>query len=288
MEKGQLIEIIRKKRSFLCVGLDTDPEKIPSWLNEEYEDPVFEFNRRIIDATIDLAVAYKPNLAFYESQGSSGWRSLEKTMEYLLSIKNQKVFTIADAKRGDIGNSANHYARAFFDRMGFDAVTVSPYMGEDSVKPFLTVKGKWAIILALTSNPGSRDFQLKEPELSGAGAGNPQNQKNLFEQVMESAMRWGNENNTMFVVGATRPELLTQLREIAPDYFFLVPGVGTQGGSLQEVAEKAMTKDCGLLVNVSRKLIYASSGKDFDLKAREQAAFYQEQMDKLLQSKGLV
>ncbi len=288
MEKGQLIELIRSKRSFLCVGLDTDPEKIPSWLKQEFEDPVFEFNRRIIDATIDLVVAYKPNLAFYESQGSSGWRSLEKTMDYLHSLKDQAVFTIADAKRGDIGNSAIHYARAFYDRMGFDSVTVNPYMGEDSVKPFLANNGKWAIILALTSNSGSRDFQLQEPVFAEPAGSIPQNKKNLFEQVMERCMQWGNENNTMFVVGATRTELLTRLREIAPHHFFLVPGVGTQGGSLREVAEKAMTKECGLIINVSRKIIYASSGKDFDKKARQQAGLYKIQMEILIRDKLII
>jgi orotidine-5'-phosphate decarboxylase len=273
MRRSGLISIIRKKRSFLCIGLDTDLSKIPQHLLKA-EDPAFEFNKQIIDATHDLAVAYKPNLAFYECNGVKGWQSLTKTIQYL---KKFEVFTIADAKRGDIGNTSTQYAKAFFnpDQSGldFDAVTVAPYMGEDSVKPFLEFTGKWVVLLALTSNKGAEDFQF----LSSEG-------KKLFEQVLSQSKNWGSEENMMFVVGATKVGMLTTIRKIVPDHFLLVPGVGAQGGSLQEVAKYGLTKDCGLLVNSSRNIIYASKEKDFAEKAREEALKVQREMEALLSS----
>ena len=271
MRRSELISIIRKKKSFLCIGLDTDLSKIPQHLLQS-EDPSFEFNKQIIDATHDLAVAYKPNLAFYECNGVRGWQSLTKTIQYL---KKFEVFTIADAKRGDIGNTSTQYAKAFFnpDQSGldFDAVTVAPYMGEDSVKPFLEFTGKWVVLLALTSNKGAEDFQF----FSSEG-------KKLFEQVLTQSKTWGSEENMMFVVGATKAEMLTTIRKIVPDHFLLIPGVGAQGGSLQEVAKYGLTKDCGLLVNSSRNIIYASSGTDFAEKAREEAKKVQKEMEALL------
>jgi orotidine-5'-phosphate decarboxylase len=291
MTRQELINLIRQKRSYLCVGLDTDPEKIPDWLRQEYEDPIFEFNRRIIDATIDLVAAYKPNLAFYESQGSKGWQSLEKTMDYLNRHPQGPVFTIADAKRGDIGNSASHYAKAFYENLKFDSVTVNPYMGHDALEPFLAVPGKWAVVLALTSNPGARDFQLWQPQLPQllAKLGIMTEQwKRFYELILEQCLQWGTPDNMMFVIGATRPEMMQSIRESAPDHFFLVPGVGTQGGSLQEVSRQAMNSDCGLLINVSRNIIFASTGRDFDQKAREVALAYQQQMEELLKEKNLV
>ncbi len=232
MTKAELTGQIKKKKSFLCVGLDTDIRKIPAHLLRE-KDPVFEFNRQIIDATFDYAVAYKPNLAFYESLGAKGWESLEKTIEYL----PKDVFTIADAKRGDIGNTSGLYARAFFELLNFDAITVAPYMGEDSVKPFLDYTGKWVILLALTSNKGSADFQTR---LLDGGT------KNLYEQVLETSIGWGTTDNMMYVVGATKAESLAHVRTIVPDHFLLVPGVGAQGGSLAEVAKHGMNQDCGV------------------------------------------
>jgi orotidine-5'-phosphate decarboxylase len=291
MTRQELINLIRQKRSYLCVGLDTDPEKIPDWLRQEYEDPIFEFNRRIIDATIDLVAAYKPNMAFYESQGSKGWQSLEKTMDYLNRHPQGPVFTIADAKRGDIGNSASHYAKAFFENLKFDSVTVNPYMGHDALEPFLAVPGKWAVVLALTSNPGARDFQLWQPQLPQllAKLGIMTEQwKRFYELILEQCLQWGTPDNMMFVIGATRPEMIQTIRESAPDYFFLVPGVGTQGGSLQAVSRQAMTSDCGLLINVSRNIIFASTGRDFDQKAREVALAYQQQMEELLREKKVI
>ncbi len=269
MNREQLIHVIREKRSFLCVGLDTDLKKIPSHLLE-HEDPVFEFNRQIIDATIDFAVAYKPNLAFYECYGLKGWISLEKTISYLNRRKGE-IFVIADAKRGDIGNTSRQYAQAFFEVLDADAITVAPYMGADSVQPFLSYPGKWVIVLALTSNHGASDFQY----LKSDG-------KYIFEQVLEKAKTWGNEGNMMFVVGATQAIQLEAIRKIVPDHFLLVPGVGAQGGSLQEVAKYGMTKDCGLIVNASRSILYASSGRDFAEKAREEAAKMQEEMEKMI------
>jgi orotidine-5'-phosphate decarboxylase len=269
MNKKELIRIIRQKKSFLCIGLDSDINKIPKHLLET-EDPVFEFNRQIIDATIDLAAAYKPNLAFYESSGLKGWISLEKTISYLHNKKDH-VFLIADAKRGDIGNTSSQYARAFFDILDVDAITVAPYMGSDSVQPFLAYPGKWAIILALTSNKGAQDFQYLES-----------NGYHLFEHLLKTASQWGTSDNTMFVVGATQARQLENIRKIIPDHFLLVPGVGAQGGNLQEVAKYGMTKDVGLLVNASRSIIFASSGEDFALKAREEAEKLRDLMGDLL------
>jgi orotidine-5'-phosphate decarboxylase len=279
MTYEELHQLILHKRSFLCVGLDSDLTKIPDHLRQ-YEDPVFEFNKSIIDATIDLAVAYKPNLAFYESRGIAGLRSLERTMNYLESFKGE-VFTIADAKRGDIGNTSAQYARGVFDPassgFNFDAITVAPYMGEDSVKPFLTFPGKWVILLALTSNKGADDFQV-------VNAGN----KRLFELVIEHSKAWGNNENMMYVVGATRAEMLADIRKIIPDHFLLVPGLGAQGGNLAEVAKYGMNSYCGLLVNASRSILFASSGEDYAEKARAEATVVQQEMGALLKSHKLI
>lgn len=263
MKRSELINLIFSKKSFLCIGLDTDLSKIPQHLLKA-EDPIFEFNKAIIDATHDLAIAYKPNFAFYECYGSRGWASLTRTIEYINTTYPQQVFTIADAKRGDIGNTSQQYARAMFDEassgMEFDAVTVAPYMGEDSVKPFLSYPGKWIIVLALTSNKGAADFQFFND-----------GHHRLFEQVLAKSQQWGSHDNMMYVVGATQAEMLADIRKIVPDHFLLVPGVGAQGGSLQEVAKYGLTKDCGLIVNSSRNIIYASGGTDFAEKAREEA-----------------
>ncbi len=289
MDRTALIELIKSKKSFLCIGLDTDINKIPSSLGRG-DDPVFEFNKRILDATHTYAVAYKPNLAFYESLGSKGWQSLEKTMEYIRQ-KNFDVLTIADAKRGDIGNSAKHYAKAFFDVLGFDAVTVSPYMGGDSLQPFLKYKNKWSVVLALTSNEGSEDFQVLQPQLptllEKLGI-KTYYWKKLYELVIEKAMEWGGGENTMFVVGATQAEMFKSVREIAPDVFLLVPGVGAQGGNLQDVCQFGITKDCGLLINASRSIIYASSGDDFDQAAALEARKLQIQMEEILKEKEII
>ena len=276
MNRQQLFEQIQKKRSFLCVGLDTDIKKIPEHLMET-SDPVFSFNKEIIDATVEFSVAYKPNLAFYESLGSKGWASLEKTVSYLKS-KYPNTFIIADAKRGDIGNTSNLYARAFFEKLNFDAVTVAPYMGEDSVKPFMTYNNKWVILLALTSNKGASDFQFLKDEKSG---------DLLFESVLKASQKWGTVENMMYVVGATKAEKLKEIRQIIPDHFLLVPGVGAQGGSLQEVAQNGFNGQCGLLVNSSRGIIYASSDSDFADKARTAAREVQQEMDVLLKQAGL-
>jgi len=275
MTREELYNEIQKKKSFLCIGLDTDLKKIPRHLHSS-SDPVFEFNKQIIDATHDLCVAYKPNIAFYESIGSAGWESLEKTADYLKKFKN--IFTIADAKRGDIGNTSSMYAQAFFGLMDFDAITVAPYMGEDSVTPFLQYEGKWVILLALTSNKGANDFQTT-PLSSGRGAGG---EAKLFERVLETSQQWGNSDNMMYVIGATRAEMLADVRRIVPDHFLLVPGVGAQGGSLQEVTKFGMNKQCGLLVNSSRNIIYASDKEDFATKAREEALRMQKEMASLL------
>ena len=272
MDKQQLITQIKQKQSFLCVGLDTDIKKIPTHLLE-LEDPIFEFNKQIIDATKEYCMAYKPNIAFYESRGVSGWNSLQKTLDY---IPND-IFTIADAKRGDIGNTSDMYARAFFENMNFDAVTVAPYMGSDSVTPFLGFDGKWAILLALTSNKGGLDFQTFKNE----------NGKQLFEQVLEISQTWGTDENMMFVVGATRFEQLSKIRKIIPNHFLLVPGVGAQGGSLQEVAKYGMNQVCGLLVNSSRGIIYAGNGTDFAEKAGNEAQKLQQQMAIILSEAGI-
>jgi len=271
MNREQLFEQIKLKRSFLCIGLDSDILKIPSHLKET-TDPIFAFNKEIIDATQDLCVAYKPNLAFYESLGTSGWESLEKTVRYIRE-KHPEQFIIADAKRGDIGNTSNLYARAFFDRMDFDAVTVAPYMGEDSVKPFMTYLDKWVILLALTSNKGAADFQYLKDEKTG---------EQLFESVLKTSQKWGDSDQMMYVVGATRAEKLEEIRELVPDHFLLVPGVGAQGGSLEEVAKYGMNDQCGLLVNSSRAIIYASADTDFAEKAREAAMDVQLDMEELL------
>ncbi|MDZ4823924.1 MAG: orotidine-5'-phosphate decarboxylase [Flavobacteriales bacterium] len=262
MNRNELIQLIRLRKSFLCVGLDTDREKIPDGIS------ILDFNKKIIDATRDLCVAYKPNLAFYECLGPHGWEILDETVKYI----GNEHFTIADAKRGDIGNTSNYYAKTFFEKYNFDSVTVAPYMGRDSVEPFLKHTGKWAIILALTSNPGADNFEMKD-----VGA------LKLFEEVLGQSSNWGNEDNTMYVIGATRAEMLRDVRKIVPHHFLLVPGVGAQGGSLQEVAKYGMTKDCGLLVNASRSILYASSGKDFVEAARSEAKKIQQEMAELLE-----
>ena len=270
MTKEDLFEQIQKKQSFLCIGLDTDLQKIPSHLLHS-DDPIFEFNKQIIDATHDLCVAYKPNIAFYESMGASGWNSLQKTLEYI----PQGIFTIADAKRGDIGNTSKMYAKTFFETYNFDSVTVAPYMGSDSVKPFLDFDDKWAIVLALTSNQGGLDFQMIKDE----------DGEFLYQKVLEKVQTFG--QNIMFVVGATRAEALKEIRKIAPDNFLLVPGVGAQGGSLEEVFEYGMNKYCGLLVNSSRGIIHASSSKDFAQVARQKALELQTKMSEMLKKESL-
>ncbi len=269
MKKNELIELIKERRSFLCVGLDTDPAKMPEHLRDA-RDGVFQFNRAIIDATIDHCVAYKPNLAFYEALGLEGLRQLKLTMDYIHSLK-KPVFTIADAKRGDIGNTSERYAKAFLDPKGdfdFDAMTIAPYMGADSVTPFTVYPGKWVILLALTSNKGAFDFQLTEDK----------NGQPLYQKVLESSKQWGNEENMMYVVGATKAEMLGDVRRIVPGSFLLVPGVGAQGGSLEEVCKHGLNKDCGLLVNSSRGIIYASGGMDFAEAAALEAQKLQQQM----------
>ena len=270
MTRNELINTIRTKKSFLCVGLDTDIKKIPQHLQNE-EDAIFKFNKAIIDSTLPYAVAYKPNLAFYESAGINGLIQLKKTMDYINGLDG-KVFTIADAKRGDIGNTSQQYAKAFLDPTGdfnFDSLTVAPYMGEDSVTPFTVYEGKWVILLALTSNKGAFDFQYIEAQ---------DEKKHLFEKVLETSQKWGNPENMMYVVGATKADMLTAVRNIVPDSFLLVPGVGAQGGSLSEVCKYGLTKDCGLLVNSSRGIIYASNGEDFAERAAEEARKLQIQM----------
>jgi orotidine-5'-phosphate decarboxylase len=289
MNRKQLTGLIRNKRSFLCVGLDSDMEKIPASL-KQLDDPVFEFNRRIIDATLPYTVAYKPNLAFYEASGSRGMISLEKTINYLNALP-EKVLTIADAKRGDIGNSASYYAKAFFETLGFDAVTVSPYMGGDTIEPFLRYKDKWTILLALTSNAGAEDFQMLKPQspavLEKLGV-KIAGWKRLFEIVMEKSLSWGSNEQIMFVVGATQADLMKAVREIAPDTFLLVPGVGAQGGSLEDVAGFGFSKDCGLLVNASRSIIFASGGDDFEEAAALEAQKMQRQMEAIMLKKGFI
>lgn len=265
MTREELFKIITAKQSFLCVGLDTDITLIPKHLLK-LEDPIFEFNKQIIDATKDLCVAYKPNTAFYETLGAQGWVSLEKTINYINGTCKD-VFTIADAKRGDIGNTSKMYAKAFLEKLNFDSITVAPYMGEDSVTPFLEYKNKWVILLALTSNKGAQDFQFNN---------------NLYQQVLETSKKWGNPDNMMYVVGATKAEMLSDIRKIVPDSFILVPGVGAQGGSLSEVAKYGMNKQCGLLVNSSRGIIYASTGEDFADKARQEALKLQKEMQVML------
>jgi orotidine-5'-phosphate decarboxylase len=277
MNQQQLFEQIQKKQSFLCVGLDTDIQKIPKYLLDT-SDPVFSFNKEIIDATAKFSVAYKPNLAFYESLGAQGWESLEKTVVYVKS-KYPEIFLIADAKRGDIGNTSNLYARAFFDKLDFDAVTVAPYMGEDSVKPFMTYLDKWVILLALTSNKGAADFQYLKNETSG---------EELFKSVLKTSQNWGTKESMMYVVGATKAEKLKEIRKIVPEHFLLVPGVGAQGGSLEEVAENGLNSKCGLLVNSSRGIIYASSENDFAQKAAEAAKQVHQKMKNILEDNELI
>lgn len=275
MNSEQLFESIRKKRSFLCVGLDTDISKIPSSLLS-LDDPVFEFNRRIVDATADYTVAYKPNLAFYESQGIGGMVSLAKTVDYIRD-KWPGIFLIADAKRGDIGNTSKMYARAFFQEMPFDAVTVAPYMGEDSVTPFTSYPGKWVILLALTSNRGADDFQYHN-----------QDGERLFERVLKRSVEWGNTDNMMYVVGATRAEMLEDIRKIVPDHFLLIPGVGAQGGSLEEVVRYGINSRCGLLVNSSRAIIYADDTENFDITAGKMALEIRDEMSIYLEQYRLI
>ena len=263
MNREELIAQIKTKQSFLCIGLDTDLNRIPEQLLS-CDDPVFEFNKQIIDATHDLCVAYKPNLAFYESLGAKGWESLAKTMAYI----PKEIFTIADAKRGDIGNTSKMYAKTFFETLDFDAVTVAPYMGIDSVMPFLEFEGKWVILLALTSNKGSQDFQMTQQE-----EGVP-----LYEKVMRKAQEWGTDSNLMYVVGATHPEKFAEIRRIAPAHFLLVPGVGAQGGTVEAVTQYGQNQDIGLLINSSRGIIYAGQGEDFAEQARKVAQNLQTQM----------
>ena len=276
MNKQQLFEHICRKKSFLCVGLDTDIKKIPQHLLQD-EDPIFAFNKAIIDATADLCVAYKPNLAFYESLGIEGWTAFEKTVRYIKG-NHPDQFIIADAKRGDIGNTSEMYARSFFEHLDIDSVTVAPYMGEDSVKPFLNYPGHWVIVLGLTSNKGSQDFQFTTDN----------NGERLFEKVLRVTQNWATDDQLMFVVGATQGKLFTDVRRIAPDHFLLVPGVGAQGGSLQEVARYGMNDRCGLLVNSSRGIIYADKSESFADAARREAEKIQQEMETLLMQKGLI
>jgi orotidine-5'-phosphate decarboxylase len=268
MTKAELFQYIKHKQSYLCVGLDTDIRKIPAHLKHS-ADPVFEFNKQIIDATADYCVAYKPNIAFYEAHGARGWESLQKTMEYI----PREFFTIADAKRGDIGNTSSLYARAFFEQMNFDSITVAPYMGSDSVQPFLEFEGKWVILLALTSNIGSHDFQTVS--LKG--------EKPLFEQVIETSQRWAGADQMMYVIGATQADQLGRIRQLIPGHFLLVPGVGAQGGDLEEVSGVGLNRECGLLINASRSILYASDGEDFATQAAAEAQKLQQQMASLLE-----
>lgn len=275
MTYDQLFEQIKKKKSFLCVGLDSDIAKIPSHLLEE-EDPVFAFNKAIVDATAEVAIAYKPNIAFYESRGVEGWQSLERTMKYIKTTYPE-IFTIADAKRGDIGNTSQMYAKAFLETLDFDAITVAPYMGEDSVTPFLQYEGKWVVLLALTSNKGAFDFQFFA-----------ENGEKLYERVLKKSQEWGNDRNMMYVVGATKADMLEGIRKIVPEHFLLVPGVGAQGGSLEEVAKYGMNSHCGLLVNSSRGIIFADRTEDFARRAGEEARKLQADMERLLAEQGIV
>lgn len=277
MDSAGLFQRIRQKKSFLCIGLDTDINRIPEHL-QDAEDPVYAFNRRIVEATHPFAVAYKPNLAFYEALGSYGWKALEKTIAYIRK-QDPSILIIADAKRGDIGNTSAMYARTFFDHLGCDAVTLSPYMGRDTVEPFLKYPDKWVALLALTSNPSAEDFQFFRNEVEGLA---------LFEKVLLEASRWAGPDHMMFVVGATRPENIKQVREIVPDHFLLVPGVGAQGGSLAEVAGAGLNDRCGLLVNSSRGIIYASEDEDFAYAAAAKAEEMKNQMSELLAAQGIL
>ena len=283
MTRKQLVEQIFSKQSYLCIGLDTDITKIPEDLLS-HNDPVFEFNKKIIDSTKELCVGYKINTAFYEAMGVKGWVALEKTVNYI----PKEHFKIADAKRGDVGNTSAQYAKAFFENLNFDAITVAPYMGEDSVTPFLDYEGKWTILLGLTSNPGARDFELQkvisQMDLLDEGIHIAKQQtERLYEKVLKTASKWANADSLMFVIGATQASEFSNIRNIIPDHFCLVPGVGSQGGDLKEISERAMTKECGILVNVSRAIIYASDTKNFDESARAVALQYQQEMKTYLQ-----
>lgn len=275
MNYTALFEQIKKKKSFLCVGLDSDIAKIPQHLLNTV-DPVYAFNKAIIDATAAYTIAYKPNIAFYESRGVEGWQSLEKTVNYIRT-NYPEVFTIADAKRGDIGNTSQMYAKAFLDTLNFDSITVAPYMGEDSVTPFVKYEGKWVILLALTSNKGAFDFQFME-----------ENGEKLYERVLKVSQQWGGKDNMMYVVGATKAEMLGGIRKIVPDHFLLVPGVGAQGGSLEEVAKYGMNTHCGLIVNSSRGIIFADTTENFAVRAGEEAHKLQQDMERLLKEKGVL
>ncbi|MDR3250331.1 MAG: orotidine-5'-phosphate decarboxylase [Tannerella sp.] len=274
MNRKELIDNIKRKKSFLCVGLDTDINKIPGHLSDGGGDPVFEFNKAIIDATADYCIAYKLNTAFYECLGVDGWASLGKTVDYIRSGYPDQ-FVIADAKRGDIGNTSMMYAKTFFGEMNFDALTVTPYMGKDSVTPFLNYEGKWVIVLALTSNAGSNDFQLAEDSQG----------ERLFEKVIRASQKWGDADNTMYVVGATQGKTFADIRRIAPDSFLLVPGIGEQGGSLEEVCRYGMNDNCGLVVNSSRAIIYAGNGEDYAIEAGNAASAVQKEMQSYLSKK---
>ncbi|MDB5223405.1 MAG: orotidine 5-phosphate decarboxylase [Chitinophagaceae bacterium] len=283
MTREQLIKEIFSKRSYLCIGLDTDITKIPKHL-QQHPDAIFEFNKQIIDATKDTCVSYKINTAFYEAMGTKGWQAMEKTVNYIPSSH----FKIADAKRGDIGNTSSQYAKAFFETLNFDAITVAPYMGEDSVKPFLEYENKWAILLGLTSNSGAADFEMKKilTEIDDLEEGihvRKHQTSFLYETVLETASKWGTPGNLMFVIGATQADQLTSIRKIIPHNFLLVPGIGAQGGNLEEVSKYGMTKDCGLLVNVSRAIIYAGEKENFAEEARAIALQYQAEMKKYLE-----
>ena len=275
MNYTALFEQIKKKKSFLCVGLDSDIAKIPAHL-QQVADPVFEFNKAVIDATAGVTIAYKPNIAFYESRGVEGWQSLEKTVTYIRQ-QYPEIFLIADAKRGDIGNTSQMYAKAFLETLNFDAITVAPYMGEDSVTPFLQYPEKWVILLALTSNKGAFDFQFREDK----GV-------KLYEAVLRKSQEWGDKQNMMYVVGATKAEMLGGIRDIVPDHFLLVPGVGAQGGSLQEVAKYGMNSHCGLIVNSSRGIIFADKTEQFAVRAGEEARKLQGELEILLKEKGIL
>ena len=277
MKKEDLLIQIKTKRSFLCIGLDTDIQKIPKFLLKS-EDPIFEFNKKIIDATNSYCVAYKPNIAFYESLGINGWKALEKTINYINS-SYPEIFTIADAKRGDIGNTSSMYAKAYFETLSFDSITINPYMGKDSVEPFLKYKNKHTILLALTSNVGAFDFQTKNIV---------DNSNKLYEEVIKTSTSWENSNQLMYVVGATKASYLKEIRNIVPNNFLLIPGVGAQGGDLKEVCDNGLNNEVGLLINSSRSIIYASNDTNFDIDAAKNAQEIQSQMEDILSNRGLV
>ena len=277
MKRKDLISQIKRKKSFLCIGLDTDINKIPKFLLD-LEDPIFEFNKKIIDATNSYCVAYKPNIAFYESEGLNGWKALEKTIKYINS-NFPEIFTIADAKRGDIGNTSSMYAKAYFDTLNFDSITINPYMGKDSVEPFLDYKNKHTILLALTSNLGAFDFQTKNVDKTS---------HQFYYEVIKTSTNWKNSSQLMYVVGATKASYLREIRNIIPNNFLLIPGMGAQGGDLKDVCKNGMNNDVGLLVNSSRSIIFASTGSDFDLISAKKAQEIQSQMENILSSRGLV